>query len=501
MDESLPLIQRIIKSSSIVLFFTILLTPIGYFIRVLYSQTLTIDMYGLFYAALGLFTLITTYNDLGFGYSVIYFLPKYLKKNDYSTSWNIYLYCQIVEVATAILISMVLIILAPWIAQNYFKVPGINNLIYIFCIFLIVNSFLNGIIKLFIGLQQEKYYSSIHLIRLSFILIFSFFFLFFSNANVYTYALSWTGAYLLSAIIYNYILYKENKYLTKNKIIWDKSLLKKMYSYAMPALATTSISSFILYSDIFFLTLFRGVREVGIYNIIIPIVSISTIFLYPLNNFIFPLISHLMEAERKRIENLLNILLKIVPFLGMYFGLFIVMFPSTPVSLLFGQKWIGLVENPMVVLSFGFITALLSYYLTTIVSAMGKIKERLKISIIIAITSLALNSFFVFKYGVMGMVIANTIVYLLSIYYFGRIIKTVINFKYPYAFYFKIIIFSALFYLFVKVININLQTWIEYLSAGIIYSIIFLSFGFYLDILSTNVLKLVLKNEKKHIRK
>lgn len=496
MDEFLPLTKRIIKGGSVILLFSVLLAPVGYFIRVLYSQTLTIDSYGLFYAALGLFTLITTYNALGFGYSVTYFLPKYIKKKNYSTCWNIYVYCQIIEVITAILISLLLIALAPWLAENYFKVQGINNLIYIFCLFLIVDSFLNGVIRLFMGLQQEKYYSSIHLISLSLILLFSLLFFFSNKISVTTYALAWTGAYLLSAVIYNFILYRNFGYLTKNKIRWDKPLFKKMFAFAVPALATTTISSLIIYSDIFFLTLFRGVKDVGIYNIILPIVSISTIFLYPLGNFIFPLVSHLMEKERRQIEYLLGVLLKIIPFAGMYFGLFIAMFPSAPVALLFGQKWVGLVENPMIILSFGYIAFLLFYYLAIIVSGMGKVNERLKISIWIALINIILSAFFVFKYGVVGAVIANIIIYFISIYLFGRIIKTVINFNYPYALYLKMIIFSAALYFIVKATNINLTSWVEFISAGIIYSSVFLTFGYYLDIFNANVLKLVLRINK-----
>lgn len=493
MDDPSTLTERIIKGSSIVILLAILTTPIGYLLRILYSQTLSIEMYGLFYAVLAMFNTIAVYNDLGFGYSVSYLIPKYLKKKNYQLCWIIYKYDQLIEVGTSVLLSCILIIAAPWLAENYFKMPQAVNLIYIFCIYLIANSFLSALNKFFAGLQQEKYYSSMQLVRLFFTLIFSLMFWFFDKSDILFYATSWAAAYIITSALYNYSLYKKNPYIVKSALLWDRKLFKLMYSYALPTLVTTSIYSFILFVDTFFLTLFRGVTEVGIYNVVLPIVSISNIFLSPINAFIYPLISHLMEGEKEKLSILLNSILKIIPFLGLYFGLFIFLFPSAPVKLLFGQKWTGLVEMPLKILAFGFIAASLSSYLTTIVSGMGKVNERLKASAVIAFFSIALNAIFIYKFGVTGLVWANSIVYIISVYLFGKIVQSAIPFKYPVWYYLKLSLFSLLIYTVTRYFHLTPSGWVDFILYGVIYTGIVSLLALYLKIVDQDIIRLIVK--------
>jgi len=86
-----PLTQRVLRGGMIVLFFSFLASPLGYAFRLLLSRTLSIEMYGLFYAVLALFATLITYNDLGFGLSAAYFIPKFLAKGDKQSVWNIIL--------------------------------------------------------------------------------------------------------------------------------------------------------------------------------------------------------------------------------------------------------------------------------------------------------------------------------------------------------------------------------------------------------------------------
>ncbi len=504
MNKNSNLTSRVVKGSSIIILFTVLLSPLGYFIRILYSQSLSIELFGLFYAVLNFFTLITTYNDLGFGYSLTFFLPKYIKKNDFQTSWQMYKIVQIIEVSTSIILSILLIAFASFIADNFFKVPVAKNLIYIFCIYLIAHGFLSALINLFNGLQKELYYSSIHLMRMLFTLSFSIFFWLIDSPNVIYYAISWAGAYICVGIIYNFILHKKYPYLTKNKFHWDKQLYLKMQSYALPALLTTSIFSLTTFSDSFFLTIFRGVKEVGIYNIILPLVTISSIFLAPLSNLLVPLISHLVEGEKGKVIQLLNAILKIIPFVGIYFSLFLILFPSISVSLLFGKKWVGLVEIPLIILALGYIIMPLSSYLTIVISGLGKIHEKLKASILISLASILLNGVLVFYYGILGAVIANSLVFILSVIIFGNIVKKEINFQYPTTYYLKLLLMFLVVYFLVKFLGINPVTFWQFILCGIVYTIVIFIFSFFLKVFDLNMLKWVFKltNEKQsHIKK
>ncbi|MFA5933006.1 MAG: oligosaccharide flippase family protein [Microgenomates group bacterium] len=473
--------KRIFKGTSIIIFFSLLTSPLGYVLRILYSNSLSIEMYGLFYSLLAFFGILTTYKDLGFGYSVTYLIPKFIKQKDFQKSWLVFKYNQFIEVGTSILLSLILIASAPWLSINYFKVPEAQNLIYIFCIYFIANSFLEALYKMFTGLQQEKIYSSIQFSRLFLALIFSLLFLVFDYANILYFTLAWALSHIICTVVYTYSL-SQNMDFKKKTLSWDRKLFTTMLQYAIPTLITTSIYTFITFTDNFFLTLFKNVREVGIYNIILPLISIPSIFLSPINNLLFPLVSHLMEGEQTKTRYILNASLQLIPFVGSYFSLFIILFPSFTVQIIFGAKWVGLVETPLRIMAFGSILALLSSFLTTIASGMGKVRERMQISVIIAIFNVILSIILIRLYGITGAAVASTAVYLLSIILFAKTVKKELIFNFPFKLYGIIIIFSLFLYIFIEFTGFAPHNFIQFIITGIIYSFIVFVFGLALGI-------------------
>lgn len=492
MRPSQDLIERVIKSGSIVLFFTFLVSLLGYFIRILYSRSLSIESFGLLYAIIGFFSIFTIYNDLGFGYALSYFVPKMIKNGNKSKVWTLYLYDQIIEIGMSIFISLFLLIFANWIANNYFRNSDAKNIIYIFCIYFIANSFLSAINKFFNGLQMEKYYSSIQFVNMFFILSFSLFFVFIGQKNITYIAIAWSSAYIISSFIYNLLLYKTTRSF-KRKFVWDIAIFNKMARYAVPTLLTTSIYSLLLLTDVIFLTLFKGVRDVAIYNIIVPIVSIPLIFLSPINALLFPLISELMEDNKEELKNLLLIILKFVTLIGFYFLFFIFLFPSQSVSILFGQKWVGLVEEPLSILSIGYIFAFTASYLTNILVGMGKIKERLKISVILAIIDLITIPILIFYFGVLGAVVGMSLFHIVSVILLGIMISKELKFNYPFYFYLKILFLGILLFLISRIIGLQKVNLLQFILLGLIYTFLISLLAIYIGIINKKNIKLLLK--------
>lgn len=477
MNTSQSLKERIVKGSLTTLFLTLLGSIFAYFIRILYSHTLSVENYGLFYATFGLFNMAISYTDLGFGYTIVYLLPKYLKLNKHSKAWNIYIYGQLISFTLSIIISLALIILAPFLAQNYFKVPSSENLIYIFCIYLVTFTFINGLIQIYTGMQREKYYSSITALRWFLTFIFSLLFFLFDFPNIIFYALSWAAGHIVTVLIFIFLLFKKHSHISKSKIVWDNTLFKQMFLLAYPVFLENFVYTFIFLADTFLLTLIKGVREVGVYNIIYPLASTPIILLGPINSLILPMVSHLMEGEKDKVKYIINRVLKIVPFIGIYFSLFIVIFPSAIIKLIFGQKWLGMTELPLMVLSVGIIALLTSNILGTITIGTGKVKERLKANTVAAVLSVATNFLLIWKYGVLGVVIANSIVGITLSLLFLRIIRSSVSFQIPYQFYFKILILSGAIYFTIKLVGFSPQNWLELIISGIIYTILFTLIG------------------------
>src|SRR5262249_34152949 len=145
MENSESLTEKVFKGSSIVLAFALVGTPIGYLIRVLYSYTLSIEMFGLFYAVLAFFLLISTYLDFGLGFSVAYFIPKFLKQHEPKKVAYVFKYYQILQLTIALVTASILLLTAEPLAQHYFKSAAAVPLIYLFCMYLIFNNVFNSL--------------------------------------------------------------------------------------------------------------------------------------------------------------------------------------------------------------------------------------------------------------------------------------------------------------------------------------------------------------------
>src|SRR3989338_6826378 len=112
------LLEKIIKGGVVVLVLAFLGSVCAYLIRILFSRTLSIEDYGLFYAVFGLFSIITAYIDLGLGYSVVYLFPKQIKFKNYAKAWNIFIYGQVISLIMSVIALICFIILAPFLSPN-----------------------------------------------------------------------------------------------------------------------------------------------------------------------------------------------------------------------------------------------------------------------------------------------------------------------------------------------------------------------------------------------
>lgn len=498
MFRSQTLQEKVIKGSLLVIVLSLLGSVFAYIIRVLYSRSLSIDNYGLFYAVFGFFSIISVHTELGFGEAIAYFTPKYIKVRKYRELWHTFVYGQLVQVGVAILISFLLIILAPFLSTNYFKVIGSQTLIYIFCVFLIINSILNSLLQIFTGLQKPKYYASINVLRSAFVLLFSLISLVLGFHTPISYALSWVAGYFVTTIIFLYLFYTNHPALINNNLWWDKKTFNATYKYAMPAITTTFVTSLFVSSDIFFLTLMRGIKEVGVYNIIVPLASISVVLLSPINSILFPLVSNLYEGEKDKLSILISKIYQFVPFVGIYFALFIILFPSSIVGLIFGQKWLGLTQTPLSFLALGYIAYTFSIILGIVTLGMGRVAQRLKVLMVMAVLTICLHALLISKYGVLGAIATNSLVAILLCLVFTNIIRKTVLFNIPYRLYVKLLSISIISFLLIRVINFAPENWFMLIFTGLIYTLVFILLGYILKVYDRKELELALslKNYK-----
>lgn len=487
MAQKQALAEKVIKGSFIVLALTFLGSVFAYLIRILFSRNLTIDDYGLFYAILGLVSLIATYMDLGFGYSVVYLFPKHFKAQNYSKAWNVFIHAHSITTLVSLICCGGLVLLAPFLANNYFKVPGSENLIYLFSIYFLCYVILNSLTQLFSSMHKELYYSSITVSKWFFTLLISGIFILSGNTKIVFLVIALIVGHALTVFMFIFLFLINYKFLYFNKISWQKPLFSQMFFLAIPSITETLVYTGLTAVDTFLLTLFRGVRDVGIYNIIYPVASIPIVLFNPINALILPLVSSLMEGERDKLKSLIEKILEIVPFLSLYFSLFTILFPTAIVGLIFGAKWQGLVEIPLMILSVGAIPILVSGILGGVALGMGRIKQKLKLVSITAIIFICVNIFLTFNLGIIGTVISGSAAAFVLCILFIKIINTQVKVNIPLTFYLKLLLLSLLSVLFIQFIKIAPDNLVELIIFGAIYTMIYILNGFILKVYNKSI--------------
>jgi len=489
-----PITKRLAKGSAIIFFYTVGASLLGYILRILLSRTLSIEMFGLFYSVSAVFVLLSGFSDLGFGDAFVYYASKYLKRKDLKRVWLIYNYYQFIFVGFSLLVSAMLIFLAPWLSKHFFKYPEAKLLIYILALYFLANSFFMSVQKIFISQQKTKIFSSFQFSQLLFAVLFSILFLLGGKGNIYFYSIAWSGSFIACALFYNIIFYRRDKNLV-HSFEWNKKNFNTLLKYAIPNLSATLLFIFITYTDTIYITLLRGIKEVGIYNVVLPIASISSIILMPINTLIFPLVSHFMEGEKEEVQKIIQSALIFLPFISFYFAIFLILFPSYSISLMFGQKWLGLTESPLIFFSLSYIPAVLSNFLLVVAIGMGLVNERLKNLSIIGVTKLVLTFILVKNFGVLGAAFANLGVFLLSTILYAKMVRKIVSFSFPLIYYFKLSILGISLFLFVTIFEIKPQSLLQFLLFGVIYTILIIIFGLYLRLLNKNFLSMFLSKK------
>lgn len=470
--HTMSLAKKILRGGSIVILFTLLSSPLGYVARMIFARALSIESYGLLYAIIGFFWLFVTFNDLGFGYSVTYLLPKYLRAHHYERCWNIFLYDLFIEVGTAILLSVGILFSCNWLEKTYFHSSSLFTLLCIFSFYFIANSFVSALSKLYTGLQLEMYYGTMEFIRLSLTVIGAgIAWFYYQSNNVVNYASIWAGTYACIAIAYSIPLLKKKEF-PLHLPSWDPKLFSQMFRYALPTLLTSTIMSFVSFTDSVALTYFRGVIDVGIYNIVLPIASMGVLLLGPFNHFLLPLLAEHFEDQKQRVGEILLILFKIIFFAALYFGLFVFLYPETIISIFFGHKWTQVATFPLRILAIGYIPHILSLFFSFVLAGMGKVKKRLQIAFAIGILSLLGNGLAAYYGGVIAVAFANCGIYTYSLFLYAREFFRSQKIAFPLKEFIQILLLLSVSAFFFGLVKPTTPSIVSFFLIGALYSIV-----------------------------
>ncbi|MBT3721503.1 oligosaccharide flippase family protein, partial [archaeon] len=77
-------VKKFVKGTINIMFFMIISALFGYLMKFVFSRMIKVEEIGLFYSVLGFITFFFFIRDLGLADSLVYFIPRFLIKNERS---------------------------------------------------------------------------------------------------------------------------------------------------------------------------------------------------------------------------------------------------------------------------------------------------------------------------------------------------------------------------------------------------------------------------------
>ena len=433
-DNSLS--EKFIKKWFWLYFFSFIIWPIWYFIKIIISSELSVSEVWLLYWIMWLINLVSAYNDLWLTDSLNYFVPKFITEKRYDKVKSILFYSFGVQMITWIGIAFFFFFWADYIAESYFKASQAWNIMKIFAFFFLSVNIFQLISTFFIVVQNTFYNKILDLLRIWFTLIFASFLYFLDLWNIVNYSYSWLVWLLIWTIFWVGIFYNKyyKIYLKNEKILWDKTLIKQICKYALSVFIWMQAWAILWQIDMQMIIYFLGTTDAGYYTNYFSIITIPTLLIWPIFGLLYPIFSEMYSKnEIEKINQVKSIFQKNFLSLTIAFNLLFFVFAEVLATTLFSEKFITswvILRYSILFFSFNFLLQMNS----NILAAMWKIKERIYIIFISVLLSFIVNYILINSMWVNGAALTSGILWvffwIMTEYVLWKQFKVKFDFKY-----------------------------------------------------------------------
>ncbi|UFX82745.1 polysaccharide biosynthesis C-terminal domain-containing protein [Candidatus Absconditicoccus praedator] len=453
-DQTLA--SKLISKGFWLYLFAILGLPLGYFVRVILSNDLTVSEVGIIYSLIGLMGILSTLSTLGISSgAMVYFLPKYIvdSNSDYVTT--IYKIVRYINIGMTAIIGLAFYFFIQYFGTTYIEHPEATAILYIFLgvfLFLNLRKPIEGIYKTVQNVFVPKFTEFLKQVLIS-ILVISFFLLGIGDLINYGYAFLVGG--IVSYLIYYLVFrYKYSSQILAGKFIKDQELFKKIIFFGMSALIASNAMLIIKNIDLQMLLVIGGAESAGYYTNYMSLMAIVMFFLSPILGILFPIISELKsKGQMDKLELLQDFLYKYFIVFAFSIIFLLGVFGEEISVILFGEEFLysGTLLTYLVIFA---VFKLIFTINLAILMGIGEAKKRTNILVAVMILNIILNILLIPTLGALGAGIATgvswAVIAITSFYFVYQHQK--INFDW--FFYGKNLLFllvvSTIYYLFTK---------------------------------------------------
>ena len=402
------LAQKFVKKWFWLYFFTLLIGPLGYIIKIIISHDLSVGGVGMIYGVISFVALLWAFNDLGCTESLNYFLPKYIIKNEYGKAKYLLRLTLILQICSSLLIAAILFVIAPWLASIYFDEPKIIEILRISGLYFIGINLFHITTVLFSVSQDTKLQKWSELIKILWICIWTLMLWTLGSGTIESYMWAWVIGTIIGFLFSLYFSY--TRYYKKyfKGIQPERNLVDRNHfiKYALATLMTANIGVILSQIDMQLIILLLGSEATGYYSNYLSLLNIPFIFISPLFAFLFPVISELHGRENKVKMQLIHREFSLYfSILGIWLSVFLYQFGEPMAVLFFWEKF--RTSGTILWYSAFFLTFLLLVQINfQFLAGTGKIGDRARILAIVLPINIILNYILIRLYGVEGSALA-----------------------------------------------------------------------------------------------
>lgn len=406
-QEKISSLKAILKGAGV--FFTgLIISKIFNLIyNIIIARFYGAKIFGFFALGLAVFEIMRLFATLGVPTGVTRYISYYLPKKDEKKIRGTIVSGMQMVMSASIILSILVYMSAPVIAQKVFHSPEVTQVIRILCLavpFFAVGSIIGSC---FLSFKKVEYYIfSEHIVQHAFKIIFLIIFAALGY-GIIGITMSWVAGIIISALFSFYLL---NKKIYPIKEPKDYILIhKELAKFSFPLVLGGAMSYIINWTDTLMLGYFMKPSDVGVYRVTAITSRTILIFSSALLTLFLPIITELVSMDMfKEMERTYKIINKWIISVNISFFIVILLFSKQILNVLYGKNFIcG--YKALMVLSTGFLFLSLNNCGRQVLIAIKKTGYTTFNTITSGVLNVMLNIILIPVYGILGAAIASAI--------------------------------------------------------------------------------------------
>ncbi len=387
------LAEKFVKRGVWLYLFSFIIGPLGYVIKIILSNDLSVSEIGLMYGVLSFVLLLGSFNDFWMIESLNFFIPKTLASKEYGKAKAYILFAAGIMILSSLIVAGTVVALSDFLMEHYFHSNESVFLLKTFAIFLILSNIFHFNTTVFNIYQDTKLSRWSEAIRLIITLGCVLLLHFWNLGTIESYSYTWIIGIVCILFLSSFFVW--NKYLKtlfqKEKALCHKEHFKTIFSYGIWSVLTANVGIILSQVDMQLLLYLKGTEEAWYYSNYLSLIGIPFLFTGPIISFLFPVISsYFWKGDTKTIGTIHQTFTRYFALIGLIGSVCIFLFWNELWALLFSEKFrrsgeILLYSGPFLIFN------LLLQINFQVFAGMGEVKKRLRVLLLWLVCNILLN--------------------------------------------------------------------------------------------------------------